>query len=132
MQAALDARFREVDSGVFFGPNYLQWPFALDYWFTRGYLPQVSLGSQPDSPFNECHWNDARFGALVGQARGELDATRRIQLLREAQKIEYDSGGYVVWGFKNQVDAYSAKVTGFVPDRNLPLSSFQFRTVSFS
>jgi peptide/nickel transport system substrate-binding protein len=30
-----------------------------------------------------------------------------------------------------KVDAYSAKITGFVPDRNLPLSSFQFRLVSF-
>ena len=90
---------------------------------------QITLAG---APFNECHWNEARFSALVSQARGEFDATRRAELLREAQKIEYDSGGYIVWGFKNQVDAYSAKVTGFVPDRNLPLSSFQFRTVSFT
>jgi peptide/nickel transport system substrate-binding protein len=130
--AGVDVRVREVDGGVFYGPNYLQWPFALDYWFTRGYLPQVYQGSRPDSPYNECHWNDAHFSALVHQACGELDATKRSQLLREAQKIEYDSGGYIVWGFKNQVDAYSATVTGFVPDRNLPLSSFQFRIVSLT
>ena len=130
--AGVDTRVREVDGGEFYGQNYLQWTFALDYWFTRSYLPQVFQGSQPDSPYNECHWNDSRFTALVNQARGELDNTRRIQLLREAQKIEYDSGGYIVWGFKNQVDAYSARVTGFVPDRNLPLSSFQFRIVSFT
>jgi peptide/nickel transport system substrate-binding protein len=91
--AGVDIRVREVDGGVFYGPNYLQWPFALDYWFTRGYIPQVYQGSQPDSPYNECHWNDARFSGLVHQACGELDVTRRIQLLREAQKIEYDSGG---------------------------------------
>jgi peptide/nickel transport system substrate-binding protein len=130
--AGVDIRVREVDAGVFYGQNYRQWAFALDYWFTRSYLPQVFLGSQPDSQYNECHWNDEKFNALVNQARGELDAARRIQLLREAQKIEYDSGGYIVWGFKNQVDAYSAKVTGFVSDRNLPLSSFQFRIVSFA
>ncbi len=130
--AGVDTQVHEVDGGVFYGQNYLRWPFALDYWFTRSYLPQVFQGSQPDSPYNECHWNDARFIELIHQACGELDAARRIELLREAQKIEYDSGGYLVWGFKNQVDAYSAKVTGFVPDRNLPLSSFQFRTVSFT
>ena len=130
--AGVDVRVREIDGGAFYGQNYLSWPFALDYWFTRGYLPQVFQGSLADSPYNECHWNEARFNALVNQARGEADATRRGELLHEAQKIEYDSGGYVVWGFKNQVDAYSAKVTGFVPDRNLPLSSFQFRTVSFT
>jgi peptide/nickel transport system substrate-binding protein len=130
--ARVDVRVREVDGGVFYGQSYLQWPFALDYWFTRGYLPQVFQGSQPDSPYNECHWTDTRFGSLVNQARGELDAARRIELLHEAQKIEYDSGGYIVWGFKNQIDAYAATVTGFVPDRNLPLSSFQFRTASFT
>ncbi len=130
--AGVDVRVREVDGRVFYGPDYLSWPFAVDYWFTRGYLPQVFQGSLPDSPYNECHWNNGRFIALVNQARGELDESRRIQLLREAQKIEYDSGGYIVWGFKNQVDAYSAKITGFVPDRNLPLSSFQFRIVSFT
>ena len=52
-------------------------------------------------------------------------------MLKAAQKIEYDRGGYLVWGFKNQVDGYSAKVTGFVSDRNAPLSSFQFRLASF-
>jgi peptide/nickel transport system substrate-binding protein len=130
--AGVDVRVREVDGRVFYGPDYLNWPFAVDYWFTRSYLPQAFQGTLPDSPYNECHWQDARYVELVTQARRELDETRRIQLLREAQRIEYDSGGYLVWGFKNQVDAYSARVTGFVPDRNLPLSSFQFRIVSFT
>jgi peptide/nickel transport system substrate-binding protein len=129
--AGADVRVRVVDGGTFYGKDYLGWPFAEDYWFTRNYLPQVAQGSLPDAPFNECHWNDATFISLVSQARAELDAGRRSELLRDAQRIEYDRGGYVIWGFRNQVDAHTAKVTGFVPDRNLPLSSFQFRTVSF-
>lgn len=130
--AGVDVRVRETDGAVFYGKQYLSWPFALDYWFTRSYLPQVFQGSLPGAPYNECHWDDPQFIALVNRARGELDPGRRVQLLREAQRIEYDRGGYIVWGFKNQVDAYSARVTGFVPDRNLPLSSFQFRLVSFT
>lgn len=129
--AGVDLRVREVDSGTFYGKDYLGWPFAQDYWYTRSYLPQVTQGSLPDSPYNECHWNDATFNRLISQARGELDADRRGRLLKEAQKLEHDNGGYLIWGFKNQVDAYTSKVTGFVPDRNLPLSSFQFRTTSF-
>ena len=129
--AGLDVRVRTVDSGTFYGKDYLGWPFAQDYWFTRGYLPQAAQGSLPDSPYNECHWNDPAFNGLISSARGELDATRRNRLLQDAQQIEYDRGGYLVWGFKNQVDAYSSKVTGFIPDRGLPLSSFQFRTISF-
>jgi peptide/nickel transport system substrate-binding protein len=129
--AGADVRVRTVDSGVFYGKDYLGWLFAEDYWFTRNYLPQVAQGSLPDAPYNECHWNDPKFNSLVAQARGELNAAKRTQLLKDAQRLEYDSGGYVIWGFKNQVDAFTSKVTGFVPDRNLPLSSFQFRTISF-
>jgi len=57
--------------------------------------------------------------------------TKRTQLLKDAQRWSTTTGGYIIWGFKNQVDAFTSKVTGFVPDRNLPLSSFQFRTISF-
>jgi len=40
-------------------------------------------------------------------------------------------GNKAFHGFKNQVDAFSSKVSGFVPDKNLPLSSYQFRLASF-
>ena len=129
--AGVDIQVRVVDGGLFYGSDYLSWGFAQDYWFTRSYLPQVAQGSLPNSPYNECHWNDPTFNSLITQARAELDAVKRGQLLKEAQQLEYDGGGYIIWGFKNQVDAYADNVTGFVPDRNLPLSSFQFRNVSF-
>jgi peptide/nickel transport system substrate-binding protein len=129
--AGVTVRVRPVDSGTFYGRDYLTWPFAQDYWYTRSYLPQAAQGSLPDSPYNECHWNDPTFNSLIASARAELDTKRRNQLLLDAQQIEYDRGGYLVWGFKNQVDAYSNKVTGFIPDRGLPLSSFQFRMISF-
>jgi peptide/nickel transport system substrate-binding protein len=129
--AGITVRVRPVDSGEFYGKQYLSWAFAQDYWYTRNYLPQVAQGSLPNAPYNECHWNDPDFNSVIAGARAELDAGRRTRLLQDAQQIEYDRGGYLVWGFKNQVDAFSSKVTGFVPDRGLPLSSFQFRAVSF-
>jgi peptide/nickel transport system substrate-binding protein len=89
------------------------------------------LCALPEAPYNECHWNDPTFTSLIGQARVELNTARRVQLQKDAQQIEYERGGFLIWGFKNQVDAYSSRVTGFVADRNLPLSSFQFRMVSF-
>jgi peptide/nickel transport system substrate-binding protein len=129
--AGVDVRVREVDGAVFYGRDYLSWPFAQDYWFTRSYLPQVSVSSLAGGLFNECHWNDPRFSSLIARARVELDGARRTELLKQAQRLEYDSGGYIVWGFHDQVDAYTSRVTGFVPDPSLPLSAFQFRTISF-
>jgi peptide/nickel transport system substrate-binding protein len=129
--AGITVEIRKVDSSTFYGDQYLSWVFAQDFWFTRGYLPQVADGSLPGSPYNETHWADEAFISLIQRARRELDEAKRTDLLQQAQKIEYDSGGHIIWGFKNQVDAYSSKVTGFVPDKNLPLSYYQFRRVSF-
>ncbi|MFD1052336.1 peptide ABC transporter substrate-binding protein, partial [Kibdelosporangium lantanae] len=130
--AGVTVQIRNTDSATFYGKDYLSWPFAQDYWFTRSYLPQVANGSLATSAFNETHWNDPKFAELIQSAQRELDAAKRTDLLKQAQKIEYDSGGHIIWGFKNQVDAYSSKVTGFTPDRNMPLSSYGFRLVSLA
>ena len=124
---------RKVDSGTFFGDQYLRWPFAQDFWITRNYLPQIAQGSLPKSPFNETHWNDPQFQKLVGQARATLDHDKRCELLGQAAKLEYDHGGYIVWSFSDQIDAYTAKVTGFAPAKTgVPLNSFGLKTVGFA
>ena len=57
-----------------------------------------------------------------------MDAEARANLLKLAQKIEYERGGLIVWGFVNQVDAYRKYVAGLVPDRTgISLSGYQFR-----
>jgi peptide/nickel transport system substrate-binding protein len=50
------------------------------------------------------------------------------------QKMEYDMGGYIIPFFNNLLDAYSAKVQGFGPDKGtLNLNGFAsgFRTIWF-
>lgn len=126
--AGVTVNVRKVDSGEFYGDNYLKWTFAQDFWFSRNYLSQTAQGSVPAAPYNETHWADPQFLTLIEQARTTVDEAKRADLLRQAQRIEYDSGGYIVWGFPNQVDAYSAKVNGFVPDKGgIPLTSYGFR-----
>src|SRR5918997_686688 len=95
--AGVDVTVRKVDTGTFYGDNYLSWTFAQDFWATRTYLTQVAQGSLPNSPFNETHWKDPEFLDLIGRARAELDDARRTDLLHQAQKIEYERGGLIVW-----------------------------------
>ena len=68
---------------------------------------------------------------LYTQAKREPDERRRRQLLQDCQQIEYDEGGYIIWGFKKQVDAFSNLVQGMQPSRYLPCGSFKFHRVSF-
>jgi peptide/nickel transport system substrate-binding protein len=128
--AGVNVRIKKIDTTTFYGENYLSWDFAQDFWYTRNYLPQVGSGSLPKAPYNETHWNDPEFTELVTRASATVDANARADLLRKAQKIEYDRGGLIVWGFVDQVDAYQSYVAGFVPDRTgISLSGYQFREV---
>jgi peptide/nickel transport system substrate-binding protein len=130
--AGVTIKVRKVDPGTFYGDNYLQWTFAQDFWATRTYLSQVAQGSLPDSPFNETHWEDPEFLDLIARARAELDDAQRADLLKEAQRIEHERGGLIVWSFSNQVDAYSSTVGGFSPARSgFPLTNYGFGRVGF-
>ncbi|HEX5375432.1 MAG TPA: hypothetical protein VFW48_04660, partial [Solirubrobacterales bacterium] len=97
---------------------YLKYPFAMDNWGTRGYLAQAGMGSVPGALYDETHWGEtnAKWLALVKEAYTTVDDTKRNELISEAATIEYNEGGYIIYGFDNQVDAYSPKVAGAVPD----------------
>lgn len=131
--AGVTVKLQKLDSGTFYGPNYLKWTFAQDFWATREYLPQVAQGSLPSSPFNETHWADPTFLKLIAQARGTLDQTKRNQILQQAQQIEYNTGGYIIPYFSNQIDAYSSKLGGFVEAKSgFPLGNYWFKNVGFT
>jgi peptide/nickel transport system substrate-binding protein len=131
--AGVKVSLRKLDTGTFYGPNYLKWAFAQDFWATREYLPQVAQGSLPSSPFNETHWGAGKFSTLINQARAELDQTKRIAILHEAQQMEYTQGGYIIPYFSNQIDAYSSKLGGFVEAKSgFPLGNYWFKNVGFT
>jgi len=130
--AGVTINVRKVDTGTFYGDNYLQWTFAQDFWVTRTYLSQVAQHALPDSPFNETHWKDPEFLDLISRARAELDDAKRADLLKQAQEIEYERGGLIIWAFNNQLDAYSDTVGGFHPARSgFPLTNYGFGRVGF-
>ena len=114
--AGVTVKVSKVDPSVFYGSDYLKWPFAMDFWATRNYLPQTALGTQPTAPYNESHWADPKWLAIVKEAFKTVDETKRNQLIGEAMTIEYNTGGNMVWAFNNLLDAYSSKVTGAVAD----------------
>ncbi len=129
--AGVTVTVNQVDPGDFYGDQYLDWTFSQDFWFTRDYLPQTDVSGFANSPFNETHWEDPEWTSIAREARGEVDDVKRCELIAQAQTIEFERGGYIVWGFPNTVDAYRTGITGFVEDSSgIPLSSFAFRLVS--
>lgn len=131
-QAGITVNVRQVDAGTFYGEQYLKWPFAVDWYPGLTYLKQVALSQVKNAPFNETHWNDPEYQALYEKALGTIDDNARHEILKQMQKIEYDRGGVLIFGFPNQIDAHASTVTGFAPHVvGVPLSNFGFNRASF-
>jgi peptide/nickel transport system substrate-binding protein len=130
--AGVTVKVRKVDTGTFYGDNYLKWPFAQDFWATRTYLAQVAQGDLPNSPFNETHWGKGKFEGLIRQARAEIDETKRAAILHDAQQMQYEEGGYIIPYFSNIIDAYSAKLGGFTEAKSgFPFGNYWFKNIGF-
>jgi peptide/nickel transport system substrate-binding protein len=114
--AGVTVQINNVDPSVFYGNDYLKWTFAQDFWATRNYLPQVQNGSATTAPWNECHWKDAEWQALINQAFKTIDDTKRNELVSQAEKIEYERGAYIIWAFDISMDAHTKKLQGVVAD----------------
>jgi peptide/nickel transport system substrate-binding protein len=136
--AGVTVNVKILDSGPFYGPQYLKWTFSTDFWGSRNYLSQVAAGSLPSSPYNETHWpdtGDRKFLSLYNQAKVTSDRVKRTEIEREMQTMEYNNGGYIIWGFSTLLDGYSSKVQGLkTGDKGvLPLNAFGhgYRTIWF-
>jgi peptide/nickel transport system substrate-binding protein len=117
----------------FYDDDYLSYPFAQDFWNTRNYIPQAVVGTFPPEQggtYNETHWDNEKHRDLVNAAATELDEAKRADLLHQAQEIEYDEGGLIIWGFRQQVDGYGSNVQGLEPSKYLPLGNYKFNKVS--
>jgi len=116
--AGVTVKVDNVTGDVFWGDQYLSWPFAMDNWGTRGYLAQTGMGTMPGVLYDETHWSktNEKYMSLVKEAYTTVDDTMRNELISEAATIEYNEGAYIIYAFDNQVDAHSAKVMGMVAD----------------
>ena len=62
--AGITVNVRKIEPTDFFGPNYLKWTFAQDFYYYSPYLLQVTDSFLPTSPYNETHFNDPTTPAL--------------------------------------------------------------------
>src|SRR5262249_44101159 len=127
--AGVTVNVRRLDAGSYFGPNYLKYVFAQDFWGSHTFLSQAAQATLPKATLNKTHWTQRTAGrrltspeqkwlALVQQAIRTVDVPKRCSLLREAQRIEWESGTYIVYAYNNVIDAYSSKMQGFTPSKS--------------
>jgi peptide/nickel transport system substrate-binding protein len=123
----------KVDPGTFYGKTYPEHVFGVDWWGSRYYVPQVFLCDYPKAAYNTSHWQNPEFMDLFKRGAGELDDAKARDLLQQAQQIQHDESGYLIWGFRATVDAYAENVTGLQENVvGLGLNNGHFNTVGYA
>jgi peptide/nickel transport system substrate-binding protein len=126
--AGVTVNVRQVTADVFFGDQYLKWPFAQDIWYYAPYLGQVFQCALSGSPFNETHWNNEAYTRLYNEAQATPDMAKRCEILHQMQKMDFELGGYIIPAFNQNVDVMTENVQGFVPAATgISLGNFDFQ-----
>lgn len=95
--------------------------FAAESWH-KAALTTVSWGTNDSvlffadkvlnskSHINETGFQDPAFDTALATAMSAASAEERARALTELQRVQYDRGGYVVWGTADGVDIASSRV----------------------
>ena len=131
--AGVTVKLSNVPAGTFFGPNYLKWSFAQDYYNYYPYLAQVAESMLKASPFNETHTGNAHYANLYNQANATASPSLRKEIITEMQAFDFNEGGYIIPAYIDVLDAYSDKITGYTAGKvGQPLSNFDFEHFAFT
>lgn len=116
-EAGVTVTVKQVDASTFNGPNRTGWTFSTGGGVSRPFLLTVQQHDGPRAASNKTHFNDPRFAQLVTEALAQADLDKRTALVHEAQQIQHQRGGLLIWGFADVLDAVSTRIGGVTPDR---------------
>ena len=120
-QAGVTVTAKQLPANIYFGPVYLKQNFAQSEWFTEPVVTHWSKSMAPGAEFNETHWNDSQWNGLYAQLLAQLDVGKQQELSYEMEKIEWERGGYLDWGFYPLLDGLGHNVRGVEPNKGGPL-----------
>jgi len=110
--AGVNAHVAKYDSDTYYSRYYKQSLFGVDLAAPESYMTTALQYSVPGGEYNSSNQDDPEYTRILSAAFAEMDETKRNERLRELQQIDYDRGGYVIWGFTKSLDAASTKVGG--------------------
>lgn len=125
-QAGVTVKLQKTPADQYYSTLYLKAPFECTNWGYKPLEQQITEALVTGAVYNETKWSNKAFDKLFAQARGTFDAGKRKELYAELQQTLWDQGGYIIWGFLNNVDAVSSQVQGVEPSavRNLGYYNF--------
>jgi peptide/nickel transport system substrate-binding protein len=118
--AGITVNAQVLDGGTYWGDEYLKRTFAVDYWGTRNFLPQVASSSLPTAPYPGDHWppEGSTFIEDYNAALAETDDAARKVITDKMQTELYEEGGLIIPFFQNTLDGFNTRVQGMIERPN--------------
>jgi len=116
-QAGVIVNVKQVEAATFADAVKQDWAFSTGSNVSRPFLLTVLQIDGPGAANNKTRFNNERFTELVHTALQQPDLEKRKVLIHEAQHIQHEQGGLLIWGFNHVLDAHSGQIGGVTPDR---------------
>lgn len=109
--AGINIKVNREPADGYWSNIWLKKPFCVVSWGARP-TPDVmfSLAYQKGAEWNESHWENDKFNAVLLEAKAELDQDKRAAMYAEMMTLCKDDGGTLVPFFRNRVYARSDKI----------------------
>lgn len=112
---------------------FKNWPFTNGYWAASVIGLSYSGRFLKGGGSNDSHWDDAAGAAIYRDLLKSTDPAKQKELGAQLFQRFYDMGPDIIHTFKNNLDVYSSKLTGFQPfnSNGWSLGAWRYRLVSF-
>jgi peptide/nickel transport system substrate-binding protein len=125
--AGVDITIDNSSGDTYLADKYLKVAFGQSFATPFPIPVMYSLQLVTGGIWNETHWNRPEYDDLVFKAQGEQDEAKATELWAQAQQIQWDEGGDLIWGTTPFVDGLAKNVRGATPNRFAALSGFDYR-----
>jgi len=97
-KAGVTISVKNVPSDTYFGSAYLKQNFAQSLWFGEPLITHYAKNMVRNANYPETHWGDSRTQLLYNEILATLSPKRKRELFYEFQRIQWNEGGYLIWG----------------------------------
>lgn len=114
-EAGITVNVQTAPAETYWDDVWLKKPFVVSVWGARPTASALAIAYRSDAKYNETHWHNTDFDALLDKANSTLDAGERRKLYQQANQLLAEDGGVVAPVFATLVAAMRTSCSGFTP-----------------
>ena len=126
--AGVTVQVNNGPASTYYSDHYLKAPFMQTQWSATPISTWMNFAVLSNSPYNETHWRRPDFDNMVRAAEAETDPTKAQTLWDDAQRVLWNEGGYLAWGFQPYLERFLPSIRGAHGNDYFNLGNYDFRT----